>query len=249
MTENTESKVGVSIECAAAWDFVVPSRATTLSEVTEECIRRYQQLFEAFGDLIIPTEIQTEVEIHDEDRRLVDVGQDRNPRDRNEIVLTGEEISPPDVAAATKSEGNGVSYLTDIRIRWARIKLRLRQGDKLVDRQDCIQYMKGEPRPDGVLPAPMECSVTHYRSKESDPVDTEYKTVISVNLHSDVWMGGSEPARVNRERLGTFLGKLDEAVSPAEIKRECYEWDDFWYNLSVTTDEWGRHTFDPAAIY
>jgi|GEM_PF-2009278 len=249
MTDDTNPEVRVAIDSAAAWQFTAPSPATTLSQVTAECVRRYEQLFEAFGEFITPTELQTTVEIHDRDRRLADVEPDQTARERNEVVLADETITPSAVAEATAVDGPGVPYVTQIRINHGRFRLQFDEGEKPVDRDDCILYLEGDPRPDGTFPGPLTCRITHYPSREGDPVETAFKSTIVVELHSDVWMGGGELPRVNRARLGAFLSELDDEVSAAAISRERYEWDDFWYDLSVTTDEWGRHTFDLNAIY
>lgn len=236
--------VAISTGSGVHWHFIVPAAATTCTEQTEEMTELCTRMFDAFGDFLTPVGLEYGIWVYAEDQGPPYDNDAPDPVKKVERKLHDKSgVTPSDFVDSTQVDHAGARWMPQIQFDHNWLKIRFPDGDRFVERSDCVSYAKGEPVNRNPTWGPIELNAWFRTNTGYEEIDSEYVFDVGVHLYSDVWIERTESGGCNRAYLSEFLDRLADAVP---FERERYGSSDFWTDLGIQsrTDQ-----FDPEEIY
>lgn len=247
MTRNNHPDVRVSLETGLIWEFIAPSSATTCSEQAEEMVQFCRQLYDCFGEFLVPIEVNYEIKLYEQDTTFPPASEKERTVSRE--LRNEQGIHAPEFIESTVVNDPGVRYITRIPFNRNRYRVHWDGTDQAVEQSDCIRYQKGEPRPELNKTDPLCISANYRRSKNYPSVTTDHVLTVTVSMKSDLWLRKTENGQRNRAYLVEFFEEIADAISTVSIQRDKYATSDFWNDLSVYSDDDNYIELVPEAIY
>lgn len=247
MNNMNRDHVAISTATAVTWNFIVPSEATTCADQASEMTDICAQLFDAFGDFLTPIGLRYGIAIYSEDREIPYGDGQTEPVEEVVQELRDESgITASDFVTSTHVDYPGVRWIPRVGFDNNQLKIRFKDGDRYVDRSDCVAYVKRNPVNWNPTWDPLEIKVGHVPNRSYEDIDAEYIYRISVGLLSDVWIEQSDLGEINQTYLSAFLNRLAEAIAFKQIKRDVDSMSDLWIDLGIQERS---ESFDPKKIY
>jgi hypothetical protein len=210
---------------AIHWGVTIDSNATTREAVTDELFTILEELYEGFGEFITPVTINFDLGTVPVDSTAAEVITEfEKVRDVELTQLEGVSIQDlRDTIATVDPPEDEISHIRDVYITDSRVRMRLRNGDIDVDRtaENVYKFWNGGEVHDEAPPkGPLTIRINHQSiggsDSESGEPDTEYSVLCGTR--SDIWIGDSEIAQVNRQRLAEVLSHIPDSFDVIDTR-------------------------------
>lgn len=239
--------VAISTASGVGWHYIVPSTATTCAEEADEMIELCSQLFGVFGGFLTPVGVEYGIAVYATDRHPPYDDETAEPiASVTREIRDGSGITNSDFVTSARVPHAGARWIPQIQFDRNRLRIHFPDGDRFIDRSNCVAYAKGEPVNRDPTWEPIEIVVKYTGNREYTNIDADYVFRIDVRLFSDVWFTETTSGKRNRDSLSEFLARLAETLPAEQIHRESDPMSDMWIDLEL--QEYSE-TFDPSDIY
>lgn len=204
------------------WVFVIPSDAERCSEQSREMLETCAGLFDCCEDYIVPTRIKYKSFLFAED---VNIPVERGDTD-NKIEALEQELESSSgldfgrLRESIESKCDHTSWIPNVHFPGVKVKLRLENGDKFVDRtRKSHLVVDGEMSTRTPPFDPLRIDVNHVKNSDEPDIDPEFVTYVKVDLQSDIWFEDSTIGEANRAYLQSFFACLEERLAVTKVTR------------------------------
>lgn len=209
------------------WSFYFPAESQTFSEQFTESVDIMKRLYSIYESFAEPTQATLESRGYEDDRLVSDRDQDRNLQswiDETDLrVRSSTSLEWTDIQtqfSSIPSINEGITTLRRAGLT-GRFEVNL-HSERYIGRDSdrYVTWSEGERYDTDPQHDPVTVKLQFNRIEGLEPYH------IMVETHTDLWFESTQLGRTNRERLQTFLHRIDKEFQISEIRHESnWEYD------------------------
>ena len=195
-----------------AWIFAVAPTKWTTTGRFQETLQRIEDIFDAFGGLLYPRELEyiifaVEKGVSVDSVDLSSLSPRTHDIDRS-FTISFEDLV--DVLQENTSSDETIPWLTRLSSNRAAVRLRLNREDHFIDigsdrYRTWTDNQVSEKPPSQ---SPLKVRLTHYGTGNEEQ---QYFQIV-IYTYTDIWFENTEIGRINRERLTDALSRFASAL-------------------------------------
>lgn len=247
MNSTTEPSVKVSTDYGVAWTFVTGVDKTTHANQAKEMTNICTKLFKSFEEFLTPISISYNIQKYPEDHNSWEKKKHINPVDSWKHELSNiSDVVDLDLIGSTQFDRSGVLSIPRVRFERNNIKIRFEDGDKNIERNDCIQYSGGKPIDIKPTWDPLDLTISYYQNNGNYDVNSDFVFTVHLGVRSNIWFEQTDWGETNRMYLSAFFDRIVDEISVEKTISNVYRSSDFWSDLGIPEF---ADSFDPETIY
>lgn len=206
------------------WGFLIQSSVDKCDDQAEEMLKRLSGLFDAFGEFIIPTEVNVSCHTLSENQPMSKCLTEATSSTLERKTIRSEEgIKESDIHKNIQEYQDRTTYIHGITIDRNKVKIELESGihylgcdDSQYGYPETSQSSDQVPLWEPINPKKLIHNDWEAGVKEGYP----FSYWLPVGIHSDIWFEDSELGQRNRENLTNFLEAIESNLPVFRVDRE-----------------------------